>query len=330
MKTFSRYHTLSWLLITTTIWLSGCSEDIDVIKAGTPIPVVYGVFDLNQTVNYIRLSKTFAGESSAFTMAQEHDNIFYNDAQVWLTNSWGGYRMQFNLQTGIPREAGFFPDLPNEFYVLKRKLDPGSYLLKIILPAEKDTLTAPFTFIEPFKVITPKAGFRRFYFYEDPVMFSWVSDPGAGLYEISLSLAYEEWLKTGESRRCSVNYTRQINISELEVEKDRYLYRFYSDNFFARVGTLIKVNDSVDYRKPVGLELLITAADTTLANYLNWFHLEIDDKVNPNGNVEGAIGVVGTKYSVPFRDLILSPRSQDSLVRGKYTRKLDFITNSDW
>ena len=74
----------------------------------------------------------------------------------------------------------------------------------------------------------------------------------------------------------------------------------------------------------------MTAADTTLARYLDWFKMEIDDKVNPNGNVAGAIGVVGTKYTVPFPDLVLSPRSQDSLVKGRYTKKLDFVYNPDW
>jgi hypothetical protein len=127
-----------------------------------------------------------------------------------------------------------------------------------------------------------------------------------------------------------VSFTRQLNLGELETADGRYSYRFYSDSFFAFLSSNIQQNPDVDYRKPIDLELLITAADTTLARYLKWFNLEIDDKVNPNGNVEGAIGVVGTKYSIPFPDLILSPRSQDSLVRGKYTRKLDFVINPDW
>ncbi len=330
MKTFSRYHHVLWLLITTIFCLTGCSEEITVIKPGAPIPVVFGVFDLNRSINYIKLSKTFAGMTDPYTLATDHDRIFYSNAQVFLTDPYGSNRMSFTLQTGIPRDTGNFPAFPNEVYVLNQKLYEGDYLLKVIIPSEKDTLTAKFAFIHPFKVISPKFGFKRFYFYEDPTVFSWYSDPAAGLYEISLNLAYEEWLKTGVTRRCSVSYTRQLNFADLESEKDHYNFRFYSDNFFARLGTIIKQNDSIDYRKPVGLTLLITAADTTLAKYLNWIHQEIDDKVNPNGNVVGAVGVVGTKYSVPFTGLTLSQRSQDSLVRGRYTKKLGFVSNSDW
>lgn len=330
MKTFTRYRRLFWLLIPTIFWLTGCSEDIAVIKPGSPIPVVFAVFDLNQAFHSVKLSKTFAGAADPYTLATDHDRVFYRDAEVFLTVQPGNSRIPFFLETGIPRSAGSFPEYPNEAYTLNRRLNPGNYLLTLILPSEKDTLTASFTFIHQFAVIVPKAGFKRFYFYEDPILFTWLSDPAAGLYEITLNLRYEEWAKTGESKICSVNFTRQLHPSELEFVAGRYNYRFYSDSFFAHLGTSIVQNAAVDYRKPVGLELLITAADTTLAKYLDWFNLEIDDKVNPNGNVTGAIGVVGTKYSIPFQDLILSPRSQDSLVKGRYTRKLDFVNNPDW
>ena len=330
MKAFTRYHHLFWLLIASIIWLTGCSEDISVIKPGSPIPVVYGVFDLNQSVHYIKLTKTFAGETDPYTLAMDRDQVFYSDAQVFLTEGPGTSRIPFYRETGIPRSAGSFPVYPNEVYVLNQKLHQGNYLLTVILPLEEDTLTAGFTFINAFKVITPKAGFKRFYFYEDPILFSWFSDPAAGLYEITLNLKYEEWMKTGESKSCSVSFIRQLNLSELEFDNDRYSYRFYSDSFFAHLGTSIPQNVAVDYRKPLALELLITASDTTLARYLNWFQLEIDDQINPNGNVKGAIGVIGSKYSIPFPDLILSSRSQDSLVKGRYTQKLGFVNNPDW
>jgi hypothetical protein len=330
MKAFAGYRIIFWLLVPLNILFTGCSEDISIVNPGMPIPVVYAVFDVNQSVHYVKLSKSFAGKADPYTLALNRDEVFYSDAQVFLTEGGQSNRLAFYLDTDIPRDAGSFPEYPNEVFVLNQKLNPGDYLLTIILPTEKDTLQATFSFINTFKVITPKAGFKRFYFYEDPILFSWNSDPAAGLYEISLSLKYEEWLKTGESRLCIASFTRHLNLSDLETDQDRYNYRFYSDSFFAHLGTSIGQNPAVDYRKPVDLELLITAADTTLAKYLNWYKMEIDDKVNPNGNVNGAIGVAGTKYSIPFPGLIMSPRSQDSLVRGRYTKKLDFVNNPDW
>ncbi|MFA6126032.1 MAG: hypothetical protein WC699_01900 [Bacteroidales bacterium] len=330
MRFGNRYIVICLATIIAGLSITGCSEDIQVIQPGIPIPVVYAVFDLNQTTHYVKLSKSFAGETDPYTLAADHDQIFYTEAQVFLSDGYHGNRIPFSLERDIPRSSGLFPALPNEAYSLNRKLQEGNNRLTVILPSEKDTLSADFDFIKAFKVINPKAGFKSFYFYEDPILFTWVSDPAAGLYEITLNLKFEEWMKNGEFRVKTASFSRQLNIADLEYEMGRYSYRFYSDSYFAHLGTSIPLDQAVDYRKPVDLELLITAADTTLAKYLNWFNLEIDDKVNPNGNVKGAIGVVATKYSISFPDLILSPRSQDSLVRGRYTKKLDFISNPDW
>lgn len=330
MKSFTGCGRLFWSIIVSIQWLTGCSDDISLVKPGNPIPVVYGVFDLNQPTQYIKLSKSFAGEEDATVLAQKRDLVFYRDAGVFLSDRSGNNRLPFHAESGIPRDPGFFPGLPNEVYVLNQKLQAGDYELTVILPTEKDTLKARFSFINPLKVIVPKAGFRRLYLYEDPMAFTWVTDPSAGLFEIAINLTYEEHLFNGDSRTDTAGFTRQIRIDELKSDNGRYTYEFYSDSFFARMGTGIRKDASVDYRKPVGLELLITAADTTLARYLNWYHLEIDDKANPNGNIQGAIGVVGTKSTVPFTGLVLSPRSQDSLVRGRYTKSLDFVNNPDW
>jgi hypothetical protein len=330
MKTFTGYRFFFWLLLITSIWLTGCSEDISVINPGPPIPVIYGVFDLNEATHFVKLSKTFAGKSDPYTLALNRDQVYYSDARIYLFEENGSGGIEFQKDSDIPRNAGSFPAYPNESFVLNKQLSPGNYRITVILPTEKDTLKGSFSLLNSFRVITPKAGFRRFYLYEDPILYSWDADPAAGLFEIALNLTYEEWMKTGESKRCSVSFTRQLGIPDLEFDNNRYSYRFFSDSFFAFLGVNIKVNDSIDYRKPVGLELVITEADTTLARYLRWFDLEIDDKVNPNGNVEGAIGVIGSKFSVPFSGLILSARSQDSLVRGRYTKKLDFVNNPDW
>jgi hypothetical protein len=310
--------------------LSGCREDIQVIKPGPSIPVVYAVFDLSQSMHYVKISKTFAGKSDPYTLALNADNIFYPGVEVFLSQGIVGARFPFYLVNSIPRVPGDFPENPNEVFVLNQLLNAGNYLLTVVLPTEKDTLTANFNFINAFKVVTPKTGFKRFYFYEDPILFTWIADASAGLYEITFNLEYEEYMKNGVILLSKAAYTRQLNPAELEFENGRYTFRFFSDSFFAKMGTVILPKQELDYRKPVGLELIITAADTTIARYLNWFNLEIDDKVNPNGNVDGAIGVVGTKMSVPFTNLTLSSRSQDSLVKGKYTKKLGFINNPEW
>jgi len=309
---------------------SGCSEDLQVVLPGPPIPVIFGVFDTGDSVHYIKLSKSFSGFSNPYQLASENSNVFYDDARIYLYGYNGTHRSYFEKITQVPRETGYFPRLPNEYYALERKLNPGYYHVTVLLPEEDDTLTAQFTLLSELEVLQPRKGMTRFYFYEDPTVFAWKPHPGAGLYEISFSLIYEEVLKTGYAGKKTITHSRQLRPGHLEFERDRYNYRYYSDPFFAYLSTQVKPDDEVDYRKPLELSIRITAADTVLARYINWYGLEIDDKINPNGNIPGAIGVIGSIYTVTFPGLSLSSRSQDSLIKGHYTRDLGFVGNSEW
>lgn len=310
--------------------LAACNDDITVIYPGPPIPVVYGVFDVNDPVHYVKLSKSFVGEEDPRELAAEHGNLFYEGARVYLYRYSDTDRSYFELKDSLARDTGYFPTLPNEAYVLNKKLTAGYYSLAILLPDGGDTLIARFAIIDALKVLLPKAGIKRFYFYEDPTVFAWMPHPGAGLYELSFILTYQESLKSGEQYNRSIRFNRQFRPETLEFNVDRYVYRYYSDAFYASIGAQVPFDENVDYRKPINLDIEIIAADTTLARYINWYSMEIDDKNNPNGNVTGAIGVIGSKYTVSFSGLTLSDRSQDSLIRGRYTRDLGFVANSQW
>ena len=106
MQSSPRFFVSSLLFCLITLVIGGCSEDIQVIKPGLPIPVVYAVFDVNKAVHYVKVSKTFAGESDPYTLAGDPDNIYYNDAEVFLTEGNGSTRIPFALETGIPRSEG--------------------------------------------------------------------------------------------------------------------------------------------------------------------------------------------------------------------------------
>ncbi len=309
---------------------SGCSEAIDVVMPGTPVPVIYGVLDSNDSVHYIKLSKSFAGTADPKILASDPEKVFYQDATLSLREKFGSRRYTFTRMSGPERTDGYFPGLPNQSYKLTGKLLSGYYDLMVILPTEGDTLVSTFHLMDDFQVLNPKPGFKRFYFYEDPTVFSWPDYHEAGLYELSLTFTYQEFMKSGEAINRIVHFSRQMDPEELEHEKTHFNYRFFSDPFFSFIASQVVRDEQVDYRKPVDLSIEITAADTTLSRYLKWFNLEIDDRINPNGNIPGAIGVVGSKNTVRYKGLIFSGRSQDSLIRGRYTRNLGFVANSEW
>ncbi|MFA6352613.1 MAG: hypothetical protein WCW86_09840 [Bacteroidales bacterium] len=317
------------LAILLTILITGCSDEIQMIKAGDPLPVVFAVFDASDNEHFIKLTKTFASDANAWELTSDPKNLFYSDVELFLTELPGNRRNHFSVVEGIPREPGLLPRLPNQAYRYEGSLHQGNYRMTVNIPDQPE-ITADFRLLDGFTIITPRPGTKRFYLYDDPILFSWYRHPEAGLFEISLIISYEEVTKDGASSLKSARYNRQLKPDNLEADPIKNSYLFYSDPFYAYLGGHITRDPQVDYRKPVRFDMEITAADTTLARYLNWFALEIDDKINPNGNVNGAIGVVASKCTVVYPDLILSQRAQDSLVRGHYTQDLGFVANSDW
>jgi hypothetical protein len=321
---------LKWIIISMLTLCIACSDEIAVVKPGAPVPVVFAVFDIHDSVHFVKLSRSFAGESDPYTLAADPSNVFYTDAGVSLKSLPDGAPVNFGLVPEIPRNPGLFPSLPNQAYRLKGRLGAGTYRLEIQIPAGQKTLSADFNLLESFAVLIPKPGFKRFYFYDDPNLFSWKVNEAAGLFEISFLFSYIEVTAATDTTRHTIRFTRQIRSDVLELEAGHYNYRFYSDPFFAWIASKMPAGIPFDYRKPVDLSLEITAADTTLARYLNWFNLEIDDQVNPNGNIQGAIGVAASKCTIRYPNLVFSPRAQDSLVRGRYTGGLGFVANSEW
>jgi len=307
-----------------------CSDEVSLVKPGPAVPVLYGILDVQDKSHFIKLSKSFAGEEDAYQLALDPEMIFYSDARVFLTRVFDRQEYPFIVVDTISRLPGVFPSLPNKIYRLNSDLFPAWYRLSVIIPEKGDTLSALFHLMADFTVQTPRKGFKKFYLYDDPTIFSWNGSKEAGLYEISMTLTYEEYLKTGEINSDSVIYTKQLTPESMETGKGFLEYRFYSDGFYAAIPGQVKPDPAVDFRRPVNFNLSITAADTVVSKYIRWFNLEIDDKVNPNGNIPGAVGVIGSKNTVRFTNLTLSNRAQDSLVRGRYTKNLSFTANTNW
>ena len=58
--------------------LGSCDNDLDITADWKDVPVVYGVLDVNEPVQYVKLNKAFLGQGDVMMMAQEFDSLHYN------------------------------------------------------------------------------------------------------------------------------------------------------------------------------------------------------------------------------------------------------------
>ena len=69
---------LVYILLVCVIAVS-CKTDIDISADWENIPVVYSILDPSDTIHYVRITRVFSGNESAYVMAMQPDSLVYKD-----------------------------------------------------------------------------------------------------------------------------------------------------------------------------------------------------------------------------------------------------------
>ena len=69
--------------------LMGCSSDLQINDNGLPTPVIYSIIDPYDSVNYVRVGKTFKIYSGDDWATLNPDSLMYNEVEVMLHGKKG-------------------------------------------------------------------------------------------------------------------------------------------------------------------------------------------------------------------------------------------------
>lgn len=107
---------------------SSCETDVDLLEDYREIPVIYGLINPNDSVQYVRVQRAYLGEGNLLVMAQVPDSIYYNPADIKLSLekvSIGANTVisteDFSVTTEIKKDEGLFTN-------------DGHYLFKLSTP----------------------------------------------------------------------------------------------------------------------------------------------------------------------------------------------------
>lgn len=64
--------------------LASCDNELDITADWKDVPVIYGILDVNDTTQYVKLNKAFLGQGDVLMMAQEFDSLHYNEDLIEL------------------------------------------------------------------------------------------------------------------------------------------------------------------------------------------------------------------------------------------------------
>lgn len=321
--------------------ITSCKNDFDLIEEGGDIPVVYGFVNITDSVQYIRVQKGFADENTnAVTLAKQADQVYYDNADVTLTNLNGGSVVTLErvnaADEGFVRDEGDFLDDPNYVYKVRTsELDfagGDTALLTIVHGEDGEITTGRTVVLPPIKMNLPnpkepKIGFGS-------TNFRIQLNLPKSIAVIGVSMA----LKVRESDLFDPTIVDTVTVPWLVTNNgdndnprsDIVVLEFESSQFFQTLKNQLDPNKQV-LRRFAGLDLEVLCAGREILEYrkialanaglTGSLELPLYSSLD-NGK---GMGIFSSKSFLRVEDVILDQRSRDSLANGQITGDLNFI-----
>jgi hypothetical protein len=204
--------------------LSACKSDFKLTAKWKEQMVIYCLLNESDSVQYIRVNKTFLGQGDAYQMAMQHDSLNYKNILTVKLEAWtpggGTYIGAYDVDTTstIPQDNGAFANQPQIFYRvhtgngttftgIPRKLnDSYEYHLTVTNPLTGYTATAKTTLViatgSPSGTgLTINSTFPvtsyNFYNLTTPYKLKYTTGVNARLYDVVFRFHYTEYSVSG-------------------------------------------------------------------------------------------------------------------------------------
>jgi hypothetical protein len=335
------------LPIIASAFFSGCNNDIDINEQWKEIPVIFGLLDQSDSVQYIKINKAFLGKANALVMASNYDTVNYgNVLDVKIKEVSNNVVINtFTLQqdSGIAKDPGVFA-YPEQvlFKLAGHTLDPNNeYELSVTNLQSGLVCTAKTNLVSDFSVSSPFPNLQLNFTVPDAAFhIQWTSAVNGRRYNVIMRFWYTETNKiTGlvRERHVDMNFLdqRASTIAGGEVVDVNFL----SKAFYSFLRSNIQVNDSL--WRHVGklgnpnaqLDFIITAANEEFSTYM-----EVNEpSTGPlqekpyYTNINNGIGLFAARYVQKNPYLYnrrLTGPSIDSIYGGHYTYNLGFCSTN--
>jgi hypothetical protein len=327
--------------------LQSCQDDLDVLAEYKEIPVVYCMLNQADNVHYVKLNRAFLGETSASTMAQQTDSLFYEDAKVWVNVYKNGAlfrRMDFVQVDTIPKPEGFFANDRNTLYVWQGNIEAinGTASLEYELNVEIPSKEIFCQSVEPIQlvdgaVITNPATNRQIALthYDQEVDAEYRTGDNGSLYQMLFKFYYFEVNEETKDTNWNLPPIQiTLNADEYsgagaEIKKSLSVQQFYGllqSNIPEKPG----YQRFARFPETVEFELFVADEYYKIYSEVNSESNGIvQEKPFYNGNIGPfpAVGLFAARYQTVAVNRI-TEASLDSLSRGKYTKHLNFANKN--
>lgn len=315
-----------WLLIISVIFNS-CKTDFEVLAPYKEIPVVYGLLNPSDSLQYIRIQKAFLGEGNALIMAQNPDSIYYPDildVKLEEYNSSGILLRTISLIRDVkPKEEGIFSAAGHIIYRTQgEKIFPQYNYKLIIRNTETGAVFSSKTeVVDNLTVLKPTPFPAQINWLGFPYAIEYSPVPEGYLYQLIIRFYYTE-------RNV---FTNEVKLKYLDwkfperSKNDPSAFTIGNSEFFVFVASQLDPDPSVK-RHAVEFEFYFHVAGKAFSEYIqvNSPPTGINQEIPLFTNIENGLGIFSSRNVTLVRDKYLHPTSEAELINGPITGNLGF------
>lgn len=317
--------------------LASCSTKVDLYADYKDVPVVYGLIDVTQDTNYVKIIRAFSGSDEvsidASQVALIADSCNYPgklDARLIEYKSTVGTQYNatgrvivLDTMTINDKQPGtfYYPNQKVYFTTEKFNIDNAStkYKYELVAVTPHDTVTAETNLVggDRFKIITTTMTFSPTG-QDKTGKVSFIPAENAAVYEVMLTFNYKE-KKMNEAmtdKHVSWSYAGlRPDTDNLTYEEGRYYVKYNQAILFNMLGSAIGA-DTLNVERYIGtFEISVVAGGRELNNYvqINSPSEGFSQTIPDYTNINGGYGVFSSRINLNAT-AALSAKTQTDLI----------------
>ncbi len=313
-------------------FMAACSTRVDLYADYKDVPVIYGLIDITQDTNYVKIIRAFSGSNDnpidASQVALIADSSNYPgklDARiVEYKNVYGntfqptGQEIVLDTMTIHDKESGsfYFPNQKVYYTTATFNDNTDVYKYQLVVLKGNDTVTSDTKLVggENFRILTQTVTFTPDG-YDKTGKINFTPADNAAVYELKLVFNYKEKKGNGPVTDKKVSWSYgAVGLNDLVYENNHYSMTYSETTLFNYLTTAIGA-DTVNVERYIGsFNVYLSAGGTELYNYIqiNAPSEGLSQNIPDYTNINGGFGVFSSRINL-MKTVLLSARTQTAL-----------------
>jgi hypothetical protein len=312
-----RKYYLAIASLITLIGFGSCANDIDIFTEYKEQAVIYGLIDLSEPVQYIKVGRTFLNpNATAAQIAQISDSLYFKDVVVKLIEENNGREIILSRVDSIPKDSGYFQNKENILYATAESINPSaSYRLFVQNPITGYAASAKTLIVGVPFVSFPVSLNNRY----------WSVAP-----ELSIQLRFNSGINAKQQDAYFEFWVEEFDVLTPSIKELKHLrWRFvrnlknettspgskvnvspgagFYDFFLANLENGIFKSDSNYVRRIVKTDFVLYSASQDLVDYVEASTpgIGIVQKQTEYSNIENGIGLFSSRSTLRIPNVII-------------------------